>query len=121
MIVSDIYELNEGLKVLADKELPIKTALLVKRNITELESELTDVEALRREIVDKYKEETSDEMAKQGKVLIKEEYVEKFNADIFELMNQVAEFKVRKIDIEELSDISIKPTTLHQLRFIFKD
>jgi len=113
--IREVYNLYEGIKELIDKELPISTAYKIQKNFTKLEDEVKQAEVIRKKIIDKYKEGKEDE---NGNVDIKEDCVEYFNKEIEELFTQEVELELKKINVEELEGIKIKPLTLSRLDLI---
>ena len=103
-----LYELDEGLADLGEKELPISTSLKIQRTHKAVKSELDPINKVRSKIVNKYK----DKELNDGGVQIKKDKIEVCRKELDELMNQDVEVKVSKINIKELANISVKPKTL---------
>lgn len=110
LTVKDVYDLQEGLHQLNEKELPISVALKVQRNAMKVDSEYKIANDLRRKIIEKYK----DKQLENGNVQIKKEKLDDFNKEIDELMQQEVKLDLEKVDPSELGE-TIKPRILIQI------
>lgn len=110
--VQNLYNLTEGLNSLLDKELETSTALVVQRNFTKISEEAKTSEAVRRRIVEKYKDyiNDNDQFTDDGKR-------EEFKEEIGELMSQEVDVDIKKLKVSDLGE-TIKPRTLAQLSLI---
>lgn len=115
--VFQLYELDEGLADLGEKELPIGTSLKIQRTHKAVKDELDPINKVRQKIVDKYK----DEVLEDGGVKIKQDKIEVCRKELDELMNQEVEIKVSKINVKELESISVKPKTLGMIGELLVD
>jgi|SRR5690625_11116 len=111
--VSDLYNLSLGLNDLADKELPISTSLKVQRNQKNVSEELVSSDKVRQKIIKEHQKEKFDD----GSVKLTDEGIKKID----ELMQQDVDVDLQEIKINELEDISIKPSSLNLLNKILKD
>ena len=122
MKIKEIYELNEGLKAIVDKELPIKMAFLIQKNMSMMEDEIKNAEVIRQKIIKKYEdEEATKNLKEQGKIQLKKDKLEDFNKEFNELMEQEVDIKLKKIKIDDLDGITMKPVDLNRLRYIIED
>lgn len=112
-----LYELDEGLADLGDKELPISTSLKIQRTHKAVKNELDPINKVRQKIVNKYK----DKVLENGGVKIKQDKIEICRKELDELMNQEVELKVSKVNVKELENISVKPKTLGMIGGLLVD
>lgn len=117
MKVQDIYNLNEGLLELIEKELPVHAAFKLQRIIKKINEELETAEKTRVQIIEKHKEQDLDD----GQVKLKKEELDEFNQEQQELMDQEVELNVDTININSLGDISVTPKTLGLIDSILID
>lgn len=115
LTVQDIYNLNEGLIVVNEKDLPIKVALKLQRNSLKVNEEYNVASGIRRKIIDKYKDKKLD----NGNVKIKKDKIEVYNKEIKELMEQDVKIELEKINPSDLGE-TIKPRTLILIDKILK-
>lgn len=116
LTVQDIYNLNEGLIVVNEKDLPIKVALKLQRNSLKVNEEYNVASGIRRKIIDKYKDKKLD----NGNVKIKKDKIEVYNKEIKELMEQDVKVELEKINPSDLGE-TIKPRTLILIDKILKE
>ena len=122
MKIEEIYELNEGLKAIADKELPIKVTFLIQKNMSAVEDEIKNAEVIRQKIIKKYTdEEATKNLKEQGVVQLQKDKLEDFNKEINELMGQEIDVELKKISIDDLDGITMKPVNLNRLRYIIEE
>ena len=122
MKIKEIYELNEGLKTIVDKELPIKVSFLIQKVLSIIEIEIRNAEVIRQKIIKKYTDEEATKKLKEpGKVQLQEDKLEDFNREINELMDQEVDIKLKKIKIDDLDGITIKPIELNRLKYIIEE
>lgn len=115
--VADLYDLSLGLNDLADKELPISISLKIEQNQKKVNEELVSTDKIRQKIINKYKD--NDVKVENG-TKIKEGKVDVFQKEVQELMDQDVELDLKKIDLKDLGEISIKPRSLTFLNTILK-
>ncbi|MGP4074119.1 hypothetical protein ACTWQB_16560 [Piscibacillus sp. B03] len=116
LTVKDIYELQEGLSELANKELPVAVAFKLQLNLRKVADEYQSAQKLRDKIVQKYKEKDLE----NGRVRIKEDKLETFKQEIDELMAQEVKVNLQKIDINDLDDIKVSAKALSLTHKILK-
>lgn len=115
--VADLYDLSLGLNDLADKELPISTSLKIEQNQKKVSEELVSTDKIRQKIINKYKD---NDVEVENGTKIKEGKVDIFQKEVQELMDQDVELDLKKIDLKDLGNISIKPRSLTFLNTILK-
>jgi len=115
--VADLYDLSLGLNDLADKELPISTSLKIEQNQKRVSEELVSTDKIRQKLIEKYKD--NDVKVENG-VKIKDDKLDIFQEEVQELMDQDVELDLKKIDLKDLGEISIKPRSLTFLKTILK-
>lgn len=125
MTIKDVYELNEGIKIIASKELPVKVAFLIQQNIAMINTEIKNAEEVRKKLIDRHKDEEATQDLKlqgaQGQVKIKEDEVDEFHESLNELMQQKVDVELKKISLQALEGVMIKPIELYNLRNIIEE
>lgn len=122
MKIKHLYELHQGLGAIANKELPIKTAFSIQQNLTKVEVEVKNAETIRQKIIKKYTDEEATRKLKEpGKVQLKADKLEDCSRELNELMEQEIGIKLKKIKIDDLDGLTVKPITLNQLRHILAE
>lgn len=117
LLVKDLYNINEGLSKLLDKDLPTSVAFSIQKNVKAIGDEITPANEVRTSLAEKYKEFTDDDgVFKEGNEVEKAEYAEKIN----ELMEQEVDVKIRPLKLSELGE-TIKPRTLFLLDEIIEE
>lgn len=116
LTVQDVYNLNEGLNVINEKELPIPVALKLQRNALKVAQEQQIAGELRKKIIEKYKDKTLD----NGNIKIKKDKLDLFNKEIKELMEQEVKLELETVDPTDLGE-TIQPRVLIQLDKILKE
>ncbi|QGH35127.1 hypothetical protein GI584_14215 [Gracilibacillus salitolerans] len=106
--VKEVFNLNEGLNHIVNKELPVGVAFKLQRIIRVVSEEYKTAQNLRSKLVTKYKEKDLD----NGIVQLKEDELEDFNKELEELLAEKVNINVKKIKISELSSIHATPKTL---------
>lgn len=117
LTVQDIYNLNEGLSVINEKELPVSTAFKLQRISMKVSEEFNVASGLRMKIIEKYKDKKLD----NGTIKIKKDKLEDFNKEIEELMSQKVKVSLDKVALSELESITVKTKTLIHLDKILKE
>lgn len=121
MKVKDIYIQFEGLTAISEKELPVKVALLVQKNLSKVQNEIKLTEEVRQKIISKYTDEKATKEADEGIIMLRKDKLDDFNKEHDELMNQDVEVKLNEISIKDINDITIKPRVLKQLESILTE
>lgn len=121
MKIKKLYEVFEGLNALSQKELPIKVAFLVQKNMSEVQGEIETSEKVRQKLIEKYKDEEKTKAADPGMVHLQLDKLDDYNKGYNELMDQEVEIKLQKIKISDLDGITVKPIVLRQLDSIITE
>lgn len=117
LTVQDIYDLNDGLAVINQEDLPTKVAFKLQKITLELSKEYDAAQSVRQKIIKKYQEKVLD----NGNVRIKKDKLDVYRKEIKELMEQEVKVKLEKVGIDELELPTIKPNTLILLDKIIKE
>ncbi|MCJ0933024.1 hypothetical protein MST22_17875 [Virgibacillus halodenitrificans] len=115
--VKDIFNIDEGLTTLSEKELPVGVAFHIQRVHKIVGGEVKTAQELRSKIINKYKEKDLE----NGRVKLKEDKLEEFNKELEELLDQEVRLEINKININDLNSISITPKTLGLLNTIIEE
>ncbi len=108
MKVSELFNVNQGLTELLDKELPTATSYKIQVNHQKVANELKVPQEMMNKLVQKYKLKDNED----GSIQIKDNSIEKFNKESQELMEQEVDISLKPIKLSELQDISVKGRTL---------
>ena len=123
----EIRFINEGLREILEKELPVKPAYWLARFLTKLNQETESFEKARVNLVVKHAKKD-----KEGKPLFKKdaegkklnEYdvpdMEAFNKEFLLLAEEEFEIDFKPIKLDDLGDIKIKPVILAKLEKIIE-
>src|SRR5690625_3687104 len=68
MIIQNVFDLEDGLRSLVDKELPIPVAFKIQKNHAKVVDELKIANELRKKLINKYKESETDEDRKSTRL-----------------------------------------------------
>ena len=103
------------LKILYNKELPIKVSYKISKNIRKIDEEILIYEEERKKIINRHTIEVED-----GSLEIENE--EEVNDKISELVNMKVSLEIEKINIDEFldSDIKIKPSEIAIIDYIIE-
>ena len=107
MIYADLISMeNQLLKIsIVDKPVPIKTAMKLYRNLTEVERALEPCKKMRNDIINKYHSPKPED-----------ENYKDFQHDIEELITQDTEVTFEKVPVEDLEKMEL---TMHQIAAIY--
>jgi hypothetical protein len=122
----EIKHINEGLKEILNKELPVKPAYWLARIATKLEGELQTFEKARMGLINKHSKKDKDgnpaiKKNKDGKPQFDITDVEAFEKEFNELLNQEIELDIKPIKFADLGEVSIKPLILAKLEKIIEE
>ncbi|HHV27431.1 MAG TPA: DUF1617 family protein [Tissierellia bacterium] len=110
------------LRVLSQKQLPVKVSYAIAKNISKIEKELTIYEIERQKLIDKYAEKDNE-----GKVVadnngqIKFKDKEGWEKDIKELLDIENEIDIHKFKIEELEGYNMTPAELMSIEYMIEE
>jgi hypothetical protein len=106
---------------LSQKELPINVGFLLLTNIENLESVSKSFNEKRKELINKVCEkDEKGELIVDDKGGVKVTDPDKYNSEIVKLLNCDVEVTINIIPMESLSDITIKPSDLYNIRFMIE-
>jgi hypothetical protein len=122
----EIKIINEGLKEILLKELPVKPAYWLARIAMKLETEIKTFEQARMGLINKYsnKDEKGNpaiKKTKDGQSQFDITDVEGFEKEFNELNSQEIEIDIKPIKLADLGELNIKPVTLARLEKIIEE
>jgi len=117
LTVQDVFDLQEGLADLSEKELNISTSLKIGRISRVVSEEFKTAQETRSKLLQKYK----DKDVGIGKIKLKEDKIEEFQQELDELMGQEIQVDIEQIKVDDLGAIQVKPKTINQLNSILKE
>ena len=111
---ADVMSAGQALAELSQERLPVSGAVRVRKVVRAVQAHLDDVEAVRKELLNRYACKCED-----GKLILDErenatfdgDGLERFQADYAELMAQTAEFE-RGLAVADLGSIEVRPAVL---------
>lgn len=114
------------LRKLNQSELPVTVAFIIMKNTKEIEKEVSNYYAAREKLVQQYAilDETGNAVPDEyGRLQFKEGCVEKWNADIDELLEIDVKAKIQVISMHDLvkSELAITPSELSVIEFMIED
>jgi len=115
--INNLYDLEKGLLAIGDYTFPMKTALIIQRNILAIKTEMKVIEELKNKIVNKYIDEDKTQLlikqeGQTNSIAILEGKVDEFQKAYMELMNEEVSIEVQKIYLSIFEGLTIKPNTL---------
>jgi len=124
MKLQEIINSTEALRKLSEMDLPSKTSFKIMLIVKELDTYLKPFEEARNNLIKKHGTVIKDKDGKETDQYkidpSNPETIEVFNKEMTDLLNEEIELKSKKIKIDEISDLKIKPKDLMQLEFIFE-
>ncbi len=121
--IGELYEASAALQVLATKEVPIKSALKVRRLARAVRDHVTDANAEREKLIDKYGQKDEDgQLAREGDT-IRLASPEEFQAAWTALLAETVEIEDKLVlHVADLGDsIQIEPGVLLGLGDLLED
>jgi len=121
---SQVYEVSNVIKRLANSPLPIKIAYAFSKNIKSITRELEELNAIRQKFIDEYAErdEKGDiVMANAMEVKLKDETRKEFDDKFKEFLNMEVELEVHTVALNQftVANINLTPTEMAVLDFMF--
>lgn len=110
------------LRVLSQKQLPVKVSYAIAKNISKIEKELTIYEIERQKLIDKYAEKDNEGKVvadNNGKIKFKDK--EGWEKDIKELLDIENEIDIHKFKIEELEGYNMTPAELMSIEYMIEE
>lgn len=118
--IKEILENVESLKLLMEKDLPVKVSYRIKRLIDKLNPITKVYDEKRVELIKEYGDKVVDEKTGEENTQVKDpEKIKQFMEKVNDLQSLEEEVEFDKIGIEELGDVKIAPKDL--VAFLFKD
>lgn len=116
MKMTEVLELREGLKAVAAKELPVKTAYVLSRQVEKVEQEGKRYEELRRKLFEKYGEQKGE------RIEIPSEKMEAFTKEMNELLLLETDLEIEPVlSLDDLEDIKVAATDLVRIKRLLKE
>jgi single-stranded DNA-specific DHH superfamily exonuclease len=115
--LSELKNAEPALRKLLNSDLlNVKTAYRLGRSISKIDSELTQLEATRVRLVNKYGQKD-----KKGTITVKKENIEKFTQDMSKLLSMDVNLSIEPISLADLPDnIGLSPVDLNALSPLIK-
>ncbi len=115
---NQIYQFYKNIYMLdGDLKLPIKISFKIQKNKNTLQPLAEEIEKALMTLYSQYGEYNDN-----GKILIHQEYIEKCNREIEELMNITQEVYILKIQLSELEDsLYVSNDTMKALMFMIQE
>lgn len=118
LLLRDIINSSDGLTGLSQRHLKAKTAYIVGKILKTVDTELSNFEQARMDLIRKYglKDDNGELIEDENHNLhIAPENLQIFNTELTELMNTPVEIMANKISINDLGDIEFTPVEMAQL------
>lgn len=96
--------------------MPAAIAFAIQKNKTNFIAMGQEIEQSRVEIIQHY-----GTLQEDGQYMVKAEYVDQANKELYDLLNMEAEMKVYVIDINDLNDITFTSTQMETLMFMIEE
>lgn len=119
--LSNVVSMVDGLKVIVDKEIDINTSIKLTKIVKSVETEVDLFQKEKDKILKKY-----GELDESGELVVKDDQLKILDIPAFEkeyqkLLNTEVELDVPKVDVKDLGDIKVSPSTLMKLEPILKE
>jgi len=116
MKIVEMLELREGLKAVAAKELPVKVAYDLSKQLEKVEVEWKRYEELRKKLFEKYGKQKGD------RIEVPSENQEKFAEEMNELLLIETDLKIEPVlSLEDLEDIKVSAQDLIRIKKLLKE
>ena len=93
--------------------MPAAIAFAIQKNKTNFIAMGQEIEQSRVEIIQHY-----GTLQEDGQYMVKAEYIDQANKELYDLLNMEAEMKVYVIDIDDLNDITFTSAQMETLMFM---
>jgi hypothetical protein len=114
--VKQILEGQQSIAKLLDKSLPAATAFRLGRLVSKVDAELKVFDDQRTKLVQEMGEDIGE-----GKFKIKDENIDKFNAEMNTLMAIEIDIDVQQLSISEFGAIEVTARDLLQIEWLVKE
>ncbi|MHA2013298.1 MAG: hypothetical protein ACTSWG_13090 [Candidatus Helarchaeota archaeon] len=115
LLINSINSLNELIK----KDLPIKVAYALSKNIKKINDEMRAFEDIKNKLFEKYGEDIEEKGKKFKR--IKEENLKIYQEELNKIIDDVCEIDIHKVKIDQFEDVKIKPGDLIAISFMLED
>lgn len=111
------------LKVIAQKQMPIKASYAIAKNLNKIDSELKIYSAERDKLIDKYsqKDENGKVKADANGQIDFGGYEKEWDKDITELMNIENDIEVHTFKFDELASIQMSPAEIQAIDYMIEE
>ena len=96
--------------------MPAAIAFAIQKNKTNFIAMGQEIEQSRVEIIQHY-----GTLQEDGQYMVKAEYIDQANKELYDLLNMEAEMKVYVIDINDLNDITFTSAQMETLMFMIEE
>ena len=96
--------------------IPAAIAFAIQKNKTNFIAMGQEIEQSRVEIIQHY-----GTLQEDGQYMVKAEYIDQANKELYDLLNMEAEMKVYVIDINDLNDITFTSAQMETLMFMIEE
>ena len=96
--------------------MPAAIAFAIQKNKTNFIAIGQEIEQSRIEIIQHY-----GTLQEDGQYMVKTEYIDQANKELYDLLNMEAEMKVYVIDINDLNDITFTSAQMETLMFMIEE
>lgn len=96
--------------------MPAAIAFAIQKNKTNFIAMGQEIEQSRVEIIQHY-----GTLQEDGQYMVKAEYIDQANKELYDLLNMEAEMKVYVIDIDDLNDITFTSAQMETLMFMIEE
>lgn len=96
--------------------MPAAIAFAIQKNKTNFIAMGQEIEQSRVEIIQHY-----GTLQEDGQYMVKVEYIDQANKELYDLLNMEAEMKVYVIDINDLNDITFTSAQMETLMFMIEE
>lgn len=96
--------------------MPAAIAFAIQKNKTNFIAMGQEIEQSRVEIIQHY-----GTLQENGQYMVKAEYIDQANKELYDLLNMEAEMKVYVIDINDLNDITFTSAQMETLMFMIEE
>lgn len=118
-----IIENINALRMISQKQLPVKISYFVAKNMAKIERELKIYDQERKKLLEKYAEKDEDGqfIVEDGNIKIAD--IDNWNRDIKELLDIEVDVKIHKLKLEDLlnANIDITPAELMSIDYMIEE
>lgn len=111
----ELVDSSEIMKKLAQKSLKGKTAYYIARLLREIDKELTLFNETRGNLIKKYGEKDENgelKIDENGNCKFLPEEMDKFYSEMNDILNDIIELNVNKIELNDLENLDFTPTEM---------